>query len=305
MSNYKFNEDDRKYWRFTGPYRVEKAINTLAGIIEGIAADGVITDEEISLLQQWVVENNEFRNKYPFKELINRIEEALSDNILDSEEIEDILWLCDKFHDFNKKMSCITADMQRLHGLFAGIVADGIISKSELEQLKIWIEEHEHLKGHWPYDETESLIHQVLKDGFIDNEEHKLLLNFFSEFLRIDHHKTLKYPLNEVDKPIQGLCAVCPDVTIVGKTFCVTGKLKNNTRKEVASIITENNGCFSNTLTNNVDYLLIGSDGNEAWAFSCYGRKVEQAINLRKEGHKITLIHEFDFWNTLNEKVTD
>jgi len=299
VSNKKINEDNHKYWKFTSPYRVEKAMNTLTGIVQGIAADNTITSQEISLLRQWVAENEEFRNKNPLKELIDRIEEALSDNFLDSEEIEDILWLCEKFNHFNGKISHVTADMQKLHGIFAGIIADGVVSKSELEQLSNWIDEHEHLKGTWPYDETESLILQVLKDGIIDNEEHKLLLNFFSEFLRVDQHKTLKYPLNEVDKPIQGLCAVCPDVTIARKTFCVTGKLKNKTRKEVASIITTNNGCFSKNLNKDVDYLLIGSDGNEAWAFSCYGRKVEQAINLRKEGHEIILIHEFDFWGAV------
>lgn len=301
----KINADNRKYWSFTGPYRIEKAMNVLAGIVQGIAADGTITDEEISLLRKWVAEHNEFRNKNPFKELISRIQEALSDNILDSDEIEDILWLCEKFNDFNGEMSHVTANMQRLHGIFAGITADSVVSKSELEQLSHWIDDHKHLKGMWPYDETESLILQVLKDGIIDNEEHKLLLNFFSEFLRVDQHKTLKYPLNEVDKPIHGLCAVCPEVTIDGKIFCITGKLKNKTRKEVASIITTNGGCFSKNLNNDVDYLLIGSDGNEAWAFSCYGRKVEQAIHLRKEGHKITLIHEFDFWNALNDTGID
>lgn len=31
-------------------------------------------------------------------------------------------------------------------------------------------------------------------------------------------------------------------------------------------------------------------------AFSCYDRKVEKAVKMRKEGHQILIIHEGDFW---------
>lgn len=35
---------------------------------------------------------------------------------------------------------------------------------------------------------------------------------------------------------------------------------------------------------------------NPCWAYACYGRKVEQAIGLRKAGSQLLLVHEADFW---------
>src|SRR5688500_11994202 len=79
---------------------------------------------------------------------------------------------------------CITADMQRLHGVLAGIALDDRITEDELRQLQSWLEEHQGLKTCWPYDEIESLIVGVLKDGRIDPVEHRLLIAFFTEFVR-------------------------------------------------------------------------------------------------------------------------
>lgn len=32
-----------------------------------------------------------------------------------------------------------------------------------------------------------------------------------------------------------------------------------------------------------------------SWAFSCYGRKVEKAVQLRKDGSQVIIVHENDF----------
>ena len=40
------NEDNASYWHFTGPQRIDKSINTLKGILTGIAIDNIITKEE-------------------------------------------------------------------------------------------------------------------------------------------------------------------------------------------------------------------------------------------------------------------
>ena len=51
-----------------------------------------------------------------------------------------------------------------------------------------------------------------------------------------------------------------------------------------------------------VDYLIIGDQGSSNWAFSCYGRKVVQAVNLRKQGHPMKVVHEDEFWHALKNK---
>ena len=49
------------------------------------------------------------------------------------------------------------------------------------------------------------------------------------------------------------------------------------------------------SVTKQVTYLVIGADGNPCWAYACYGRKVEKAVELRKQGIRILIIHENDF----------
>ncbi len=106
-------------------------------------------------------------------------------------------------------------------------------------------------------------------------------------------------PLNEVNVPITGLCAVCPEVVLADRMFCFTGASTKATRKQFQRLVEARGGRFWPRVTKEVNYLVIGCDGNPCWAFSCYGRKVEQAITLRKEGCQLLLVHEHDFFDAI------
>ena len=71
--------------------------------------------------------------------------------------------------------------------------------------------------------------------------------------------------------------------------------------KDVESEIIRHGGIPVNNISKKTDYLIIGDNGNPAWAFACYGRKVEKALGLRKEGHTIVLIHEYDFSDIIDD----
>lgn len=77
-------------------------------------------------------------------------------------------------------------------------------------------------------------------------------------------------------------------------------KSSKATRKELEKII-KNAGGFINfkSVTKETNYLIVGNDGNQCWAFSTYGRKVERTIELRKKGLKIMIIQENDFWDAV------
>ena len=92
-----------------------------------------------------------------------------------------------------------------------------------------------------------------------------------------------------------------PDIQIDGNNFCITGKLTRGNRKDLIQQIENQGGKFVSQPSKRTNFLIVGDNGNPAWAFSCYGRKVEEAIKLRKKGENIILVHEHDFWDHLDD----
>jgi len=266
----------------------------LIGLVEGISIDGSINESEIAFLRLWLQENREVRNQHPFTELMPVVEMAIADGVLTDDERQDILWLCEKLKS-TEYFDATTADLQRLHALMAGITSDGTITETELRGLSAWLADHDQLKTCWPYDEVDSLITTVLADGKIDDAEHQLLQNFLGEFVAVLDNRTIVSPKINEKTTLVGLCAVCPEIEFSGSKFCFTGASAKYSRTEFTSLVKRLGGEVVGAVSSTLNYLVIGADGNPCWAYACYGRKVEKAVELRKQGARILLVHEYDF----------
>ena len=282
--------------------RADKAINSLKGILIGINLDEKVNEKEFSELKKWSENHRELINRNPFREFMTIIDETVSNNIPATETIQDLYWLCQKYESNNYYYNAVTTDLQTLQGICHGILADGIINETEVFDLEKWLEENTHLNSYYPYDEIRSLILSIVSDGKIDEEEKLVLKAYLNQFVNIEN----KEISNQIEKDtfdvnITGHCTSNPDVYIDGKTFCVTGILKSGNRKEIENMISDLGGIPTKTVTKKTDYLIVGDNGNQAWAFACYGRKVEKALRLRKNGHTICLIHEYDFMDTIED----
>lgn len=296
------NEDQVEYYQFTGPARLDKEFHMLEGIIRGIGIDDQIKKKEIEALLSWCDKHENVSNKHPFNEIIPLIKQSLEDRILDEEEKEDIVWLCKQYTSENKYYDYVTSDIQRLQGILAGIVADGVIEKNELLGLKLWLSDKEHLRSIWPFDEIDSLITEVISDGIIDEQEHYMLVNFCNQFLKETTSMVLDLPF-DAELLKTGVCSLMPEIEFRNKLFCFTGKTANGTRKELSNIVIDLGGSVSKRVRQDLDYLVVGGEGNDCWAFSCYGRKVEKTMNYRKAGHQIQIVHEFDFFDAVQDSL--
>lgn len=56
-------------------------------------------------------------------------------------------------------------------------------------------------------------------------------------------------------------------------------------------------------VTAKLHYLVIGVEGNLCRAFACYGRNVEKAVALRRNGVRVVILHENDFHDTVLDGV--
>lgn len=289
---------------FTAKAQVDKAISSLKGILLGINLDSEVNEKEINELKKWSATHNHLINRNPFNEFMTIIENTLSDQIPTKETIEDLSWLCQKYEVNNYYYNTVTSDLQILQGICHGILADGIIKEKEIFDLNNWLEQNDHLSTYYPYDELRSLLLSIISDNKVDEEEKLVLKAYFKQFITLHDNDTNEQVATETSNiQISGLCTSDPNVTFPDKTFCITGVLKRGNRETLKQDILKLGGIPTETINKNTDYLIIGDNGNPAWAFSCYGRKVEKALNLRKEGHKIMLIHEFDFADIVDDLI--
>jgi len=292
--------DEGEFRVYTGKAEVDKAFHLLVGIVNGIEIDGKVNEHEIEELLNWIYLHNDLEKYKPFNELIPMVREALVDGRLDPEEIQDIKWVCDKFTAESEYYNLTTHSIQELQGVLHGIMADGEITDEEIHQLQRWINDNDILKGTYPYAEIESILCGILSDGIITEKERHQLMAFVSDF--IDCSKSVNVSKIDIEKlqskyKIAGLCCIDPDIEFDSKIFCFTGKSTKATREEICVIVENHNGIFNNNVLKDTHYLIIGNEGSPCWAFSCYGRKVEKAVDLRKKGAAIQIINELDFWD--------
>lgn len=286
---------------------LHKCLNSLVGLLEGVKLDEKINRKEADELQNWTALHHHLLEVEPFTQIAERIDAVLEDGILEPEEAADIVWLCKQFLGAKTGelyFDEVTSNLQRLQGIIHGILADGVLSDQEITGLTEWLNDNDELAGRYPYDEIYSLLLAAKEDGVISDDERNMLKAFFSTFVDTRDSMYLNEPelarLRE-DYHIGGVCAVDPEIIFNGRVFCFTGESAKASRDEIAQIVTEHGGIFAKGLTRSTDYLVVGSEGNPCWSYSCYGRKIEKAMELRKKGHKVVIVNECDFWDALVE----
>ena len=295
--------DNEELWairRYTTKQELDTAVHTLEGILKGIAIDDNINKLEIDELNYWCNHHYEFVQNHPFDQLIPLIRKIISDGIITNDEYNDLFWFINQLTTENKYYDVITSDIQRLEGILHGIMSDNIITDEEINKLKKWLVNNEQLISVYPYDELESLVIGITQDGIITDDERKLLKRFIIEFT--DARKMVNVNIDEVNQLkneicIGGICTINPQIDFDNKAFCFTGISQRVKRKEFEEYIISKGSIYHDTVTNYTHYLVVGTKSNPCWAYSCYGRKVEQAMIMRKAGSKISIINEIDFWD--------
>ena len=188
LNNIHFDSyDNNKYKKFSNPSQVERDLQILVGIIQGIESDLTVNSIEHKELINWINSKKDYENKQPYKEIIQLIREALDDNILTKEESENIIWFCNHYINKSDYFDSITLGIQKLTGIIKGISIDNEVNISELEYLDNWLEENHYLKNSYPYDELYNLVTNIIKDKIITKEEHEDFLKFTNLYCKIQN----------------------------------------------------------------------------------------------------------------------
>lgn len=285
-------ENDSKY---TSKARHDKAISTLLHALEEIATDQTVTSREWELLANWVSEHQSLADRHPYNELVPPLIAAVKDRVLSEQERKDMTWLCTQLRSI-EYYSLVSTDMQRLRPILRAIASDGSVAEAEVEQLSMWLAEREHLRKCWPYEEMDNLLTTTMRDQSIDPKEQKLLLEFCSSFSASEQD----YETPHITaRTLSAIFAVSPVVSFDDYSFCFTGESQRATQEEMKTMARDRGAKIVESVTPDLDYLIVGVGGNPCWAYSSYGRRIEKALQLRRQGSKLLIVHESDFFTAL------
>ena len=275
--------------KFMGNAISDKSINTFLGFLEGIAIDGRINEKEIDAIIQWHRCMPEL-NTSQFESLFKVLSEITTSDGINAEEKERFIQVLNLFKstEFYKKH---TADVQRLHGVLAGLVCDTDLIIDELVYLNAWLKDHDHLEEDMLYQDIFGALRPLRTKKTLTTEEINSIFKLITRYVDPDDHGQLKKCVDSNDNPdfYKGV------ITLEEAVYCFTGASTRFKKNEWKALVENNGGKFVDDMTLKVDYLVICNKGNSAWAHVSYGRKFEQAKKWQNEGNNIKIITEDDF----------
>ncbi|WP_139463791.1 BRCT domain-containing protein [Aeromonas veronii] len=283
----------------------DKQLNNLMGILDGIIADSLIDEQEILYLDTWLKESASL-NGWIFRELREMVANVLQDGKLCEEEKIHLMSALPRLMETYRHLPGVDfyseeSDKLLLEGLCQGLMGDQQLSDDEIHYLSWWMKQNSMLRAHYPGKQLYQTVERILLDGIITAAEREelqqqLMLfigNPFEQGAVTGMATKLAISDSEID-------------TLYDCTVCFTGMFLSGTRRQCEETALLLGATPQDSVTQKLDYLIIGELSSRDWRFSSYGRKIEKAMLLQEKGHSVRIVTE-EAWlahaNTLHESA--
>jgi NAD-dependent DNA ligase len=90
-----------------------------------------------------------------------------------------------------------------------------------------------------------------------------------------------------------------PVVSFDDYLFCFTGESEHDTREEMKTLAEDRGAKVVESVSPQLNYLVVSVNGNPCWAYANYGRKIEKAMELRRQGSRLLIVQESDFFDAM------
>lgn len=192
-------------------------------------------------------------------------------------------------------VAAMTRDSRRdrsvdeLLGMCRGILADGEVNQSEAIFLLDWLDRHREFQDTFPFNALYPRVRDALEDGVLDLDEQRDLLGALSSTVGGEVATSMGSNSLSTELPFDN---PCPTILYAASVFVVTGVFTYGKRRAVCYAIESRGGAIRSAVSASTDYVVVGEIGSRDWLHSSYGRKIQQAVDLRQEGARISIVPE-------------
>lgn len=194
--------------------------------------------------------------------------------------------------EFKLAYQRVKKSINSLMGIVSGLVSDGELNDKEILFLKTWCTENSELADEYPANIIFRRINEVLADGVITEAERVHLLHEFKNLTGNDFSETG----SALPDHIASIFDDDPTVVFEENEFVFTGTFLFGTRAACIRAVEVRGGLAKDHLTNQTNYLVIGSRSSPDWITENFGRKIQKAAEMASSGDfEIAIIREADW----------
>ena len=178
------------------------------------------------------------------------------------------------------------ATLMKVRDLCAKFLDDGVVDDDEARLLYDTLQRSAGVLPTIGLADLPVRFGQIFNDGIIDDAERNEITEIAKEIVRC------------VDEPeskprVAGLPYIEPNPLILDdKLVVITGVFLFGKRKKVEIALGEQGAMLQSDVTQDTDFIIVGSAPSPGWAHGNYGRKVEAALSLQARSHPIGIISE-------------
>lgn len=177
--------------------------------------------------------------------------------------------------------------IDELLGLCKGVAADGRVCQDEALYMLNWLQANDHVRDKWPANIIRVRIVEYLEDGIVDQDEREELFDLMRQIVgSVDAPAALNFSTSlPFDDPQ-------PDLLFSGQRFCLTGQFIFGPRPQCEREILSLGGSIVTAPRKSGCVVVVGLVGSRDWVHSTFGRKIETALDMRREGCPVSIVSE-------------
>jgi hypothetical protein len=193
----------------------------------------------------------------------------------------------------------VSKAIDQLSGMCAGILADGKVCEAEARFFNDWVRKFTSYEPIWPFTDILARLDSIFKDGVVSEDERVELADVMRQ---ITGHGLYDDPTQDHSSELPLDEPPPRNIEFAGNEFVLTGRFAFGTRKKVTEAILALGGIVRDGFPlQTTRYLIIGTFASRDWYNTNYGRKIERALEIRSDGHGISIVSE-ELWRIfLNE----
>jgi NAD-dependent DNA ligase len=183
--------------------------------------------------------------------------------------------------------------LAEMMGICRGILYDGRVVDEEVAGLAHFLELHPHIHNQFPASLIAKRLNRILADRVVDEAERTELREILETLVPMQSESAAEFSTAACfDNPP-------PPLFFDGHKWVVTGRFAFGNRVLVTKEITDRGGRVYDAVGGWIDYVVVGEFASPAWKYGQWGNKIADAMELRTEGHKIAIVSERHWRETI------